>query len=167
MPADIPASHHPAQKRVVAQVSEATRRAAQSPSRQSADLQKEYDGLVALKISLQDQLTKYSKSSLAKEQLDIRRQYRNNQSKSIEAWIERKSQLEQERRELVHRVQKIEQRLIEMKPRMQRLKEEQTNNGGSNGILRDILREMQLMRADFKRFADSTPQPPTTQEGGE
>lgn len=98
-------------------VSQATRRDAQPVNGMKFETyREELDHWISKKKRTEADLVGYSKAAFSAEQARIRREYASDSNRSFKAWIKRRAEMEQKRRELIERNTAIEDEIIRLKP---------------------------------------------------
>jgi hypothetical protein len=97
-------------------VSQSTRRDSRPPilDKELRDVFDEYEYLTLQLATVDQELSQYNSSRMLKEQQKCRRENRGN---SLNAWIDRKAELSEERRLLVEKKLRMQSRRVAIKPK--------------------------------------------------
>lgn len=110
-------------RKVVARVSQGTREMARGPNGEVLSILQEFEDLKDQKRDLEQQLGRFSKAAMLKEQQRIRGKFTRNSQSSLDNWINRKAELEAERRLIVDKKIQIEKRMNAIKTEAKRQKQ--------------------------------------------
>ena len=124
-------------------VSQASRDMAKPCQHEVSSLSQEYKELIAEKMELERKLQGYSKTAFLKEQQRVR----NRGGNTLAAWVNRKDQMEKERRVLCDEKHAVEQRLMTIKDRVkQEQREISSLQDPSRVLFEKMLKELRMIR---------------------
>lgn len=127
-----------------ATVSSGTRAMARPCTHEVPSLSQEWDDLKAEKIALEQKLNGYSKTALLKEQQRIRKQ----KGDTLTAWVDRKSEMEEERRAIVAEKMLVEQRMNAIKEQVKQEARDKAEFQDPRRVLfEEMLKELRAIRS--------------------
>lgn len=139
-------SNHNGNEVSMAMVSEATRRDAKPATFSSKyeSFTEEYRDLKKRKAALEFQMRSYNKVAFSNEQRKIREKFPAH--KSLNEWIKRRSQLESEKNEKIREIGELNNRMIQIKPRVMLERNQDRNGSGLYNDNGDMDRDECLLR---------------------
>lgn len=155
----IPGKDNKGRPNVLADVGEDSRRNARTPipiivDAQKDSLERRWNELCEEKKQIEGDLAKYSKAAFTARQVQIRKEnYGVCKTDSITTWMGEKAKMEQERQLLVARKVTIEQQMLQMKPRLKTLRQEDDwlEKHSHLELLRSIVFELREIKELLKR----------------